>query len=98
MTSAVDGNDALQMLGTDIPVDVLFTDVVIPGGLNSWELAERARHDRPELRVLLTSGYALETLTTDERLRDCAAILTKPYRKVELARRLREVLTMNSPP
>jgi PAS domain S-box-containing protein len=96
VTAAIDGNDALQKLGTDIPIDVLFTDIVMPGGLNGWELAERARKDRPELRVLLTSGYALETLTTDERLRDCSAILTKPYRKVELARRLREVLTVNS--
>ena len=70
----------------------------MPGGLNGWELAELARRDRPELRVLLTSGYALETLTTDERLRNCSAILPKPYRKVELARRLREVLTVNSSP
>ena len=98
VTAAVDGNDALQKLGTDIAVDVLFTDIVMPGGLNGWELAELARRDRPELRVLLTSGYALETLTTDERLRNCSAILPKPYRKVELARRLREVLTVNSSP
>jgi CheY-like chemotaxis protein len=92
VTSAVDGNDALQKLGTDIHVDVLFTDIVMPGGFNGWELAERARQDRPHLRVLLTSGYALETLTTHERLRKCSAILTKPYRKAELARRMREVL------
>jgi PAS domain S-box-containing protein len=98
VTAAVDGNDALQKLGTDIPVDVLFTDIVMPGGLNGWELAERARQGRPELRVLLTSGYAVETLTTDQRLRDCAAILSKPYRKVELARRLREVLAVNASP
>ena len=96
VTAAVDGNDALQKLGTDIAVDVLFTDIVMPGGLNGWELAERARQDRPKLRVLLTSGYALETLTTHERLRDCSTILTKPYRKFELARRLREVLMVNS--
>ncbi|HEY4986642.1 MAG TPA: PAS domain S-box protein [Bradyrhizobium sp.] len=98
VTAAVDGNDALQKLGTDIPIDVLFTDIIMPGGFNGWELAERARQERPELRVLLTSGYALETLTTQQRLRDWSAVLTKPYRKVELARRLREVLTMNSPP
>jgi hypothetical protein len=46
---------------------------------------------------LLTSGYALETLTTHERLREYDAILTKPYRKVELARRLREVLEISPP-
>jgi len=90
--SAVDGNEALQKLGTDIHVDILFTDIVMPGGFNGWELADRARLTRPHLRVLLTSGYALETLTTHERVREHDAILTKPYRKVELARRLREVM------
>jgi PAS domain S-box-containing protein len=95
VTAAVDGNDALQKLGTDIHIDVLFTDIVMPGGFNGWELAERARQTRPDLRVLLTSGYALETLITHKRLRDHDAILTKPYRKVELARRLRDVLKIN---
>ncbi|KAA0071623.1 hypothetical protein CIW50_25705 [Tardiphaga sp. P9-11] len=50
------------------------------------------RQARPDLRVLLTSGYALETLTAHGRLRDGSVILAKPYRKAELAGRLREVL------
>ena len=95
--AAIDGNEALQKLGSDLQVDVLFTDIVMPGGLNGWELARHARQSRPHLRVLLTSGYALETLSAHERLGDCAAILTKPYRKVELARRLREVLDVSPP-
>jgi CheY-like chemotaxis protein len=92
VTSAVDGNDALQKLGTDLQVDLLFTDIVMPGGINGWELAELARRARPQLRVLLTSGYALETLSAQGHLREGAFILTKPYRKAELARRLREAL------
>ena len=92
VTSAVDGNDALQKLGTDLQVDLLFTDIVMQGGINGWELAELARRARPHLRVLLTSGYALETLSAQGHLRDGAFILTKPYRKAELARRLREAL------
>jgi PAS domain S-box-containing protein len=92
VTSAVDGNDALQKLGTDLQVDLLFTDIVMPGGINGWELAELARRARPDLRILLTSGYALETLSAQGHLRDGAFILTKPYRKAELARRLREAL------
>ena len=92
VTAAVDGNDALRKLGTDIPVDLLFTDIVMPGGINGWELADMARRARPNLRVLLTSGYALETLTAQGHLRDGSFILTKPYRKAELARRLREAL------
>jgi CheY-like chemotaxis protein len=92
VTAAVDGNDALQQLGTDMHVDLLFTDIVMPGGINGWELADLARRARPELRVLLTSGYALETLNANGHLRDGSAILAKPYRKAELARRLREAL------
>jgi PAS domain S-box-containing protein len=94
VTSAVDGNEALQKLGTDIAVDLLFTDIVMPGGINGWELANLARKIRPTLRVLLTSGYALETLTAHGHTRDGSAILSKPYRKAELARRLREALSM----
>ena len=93
VTAAVDGNEALQKLGTDLEVDLLFTDIVMPGGINGWELADRAREIRPELRVLLTSGYALEALTANGHLRDASAILPKPYRKAELARRLREALS-----
>jgi CheY-like chemotaxis protein len=93
VTAAVDGNDALQQLGTDMHVDLLFTDIVMPGGINGWELADLARRARPELRVLLTSGYALETLNANGHLRDGSAILPKPYRKAELARRLREALS-----
>jgi PAS domain S-box-containing protein len=96
VTAAVDGNEALQRLGTDMHVDLLFTDIVMPGGLNGWELAEQARKARPNLRVLLTSGYALETLAAQGHLRDGWLLLAKPYRKAELARRLREALNAPS--
>jgi CheY-like chemotaxis protein len=90
--SAIDGGDALQKLANGSDVDVLFTDIVMPGGVNGWELAERAVKARPDLHVLLTSGYALETLAASGRLPTGMAILNKPYRKADLARRLREVL------
>ena len=60
---------------------------VVPRGL-----AERARDMRPGLKVLLTSGYALETLAERGRLPKGAVILNKPYRKADLAKRLREAL------
>jgi PAS domain S-box-containing protein len=93
--AAVDGNDALQKLRTDIHVDILFTDIVMPGGINGWELADLARKLRPGLPVLLTSGYALETLVKHGRLRAGAVVLAKPYRKTDLARRLREVVSVS---
>ena len=90
--SAVDGKEALQTLASAPHVDLLFTDVVMPGGVNGWELAVLARRERPELHVLLTSGYALETLAANGHLRQGALILEKPYRKAELARLVREAL------
>jgi PAS domain S-box-containing protein len=93
---AVDGREALQKLDGDDDVDILFTDVVMPGGMNGWELAERARRNRPGLKVLLTSGYALETLAERGRLPKGAVVLNKPYRKAELAKRLREALSADA--
>jgi CheY-like chemotaxis protein len=90
---AVDGREALHKLNHGTVADILFTDVVMPGGINGWELAERARQIRPGLKVLLTSGYALETLAERGRLPRGAVILNKPYRKAELAKRLREALS-----
>jgi CheY-like chemotaxis protein len=91
---AVDGREALHKLSEGAQPDILFTDVVMPGGVNGWELAEQARQIRPGLKVLLTSGYALETLAERGRLPRGAVVLNKPYRKSELARRLREALSV----
>jgi PAS domain S-box-containing protein len=96
--AAVDGNDALQTLATEARVDVLFTDIVMPGGVNGWELADLAQRARPGLPVLLTSGYALETLIRHGRANGDSLVLTKPYRKAELARRLREALNAATAP
>ncbi|WP_244607949.1 response regulator [Bradyrhizobium vignae] len=71
---------------------MLFTDVVMPGGMSGWELADQARRVRPGLPVLFTSGYALETLVEQGRAQAQAIVLTKPYRKAELAERLRDAL------
>ena len=95
--SAVDGKEALQRLAAAPHIDLLFTDVVMPGGVNGWELAALARKERPELHVLLTSGYALETLAANGHVRQGAPILEKPYRKAELARLVREALATPMP-
>jgi PAS domain S-box-containing protein len=89
---AKDGPEALAILQGDEPVDLLFTDVVMPGGMNGWELAARAQRLRPGLKVLLTSGYAVETLAARGRGHPDMLLLNKPYRKAELARRIREAL------
>jgi PAS domain S-box-containing protein len=90
--AAVDGPEALGLIQGDVPVDLLFTDVVMPGGMSGWELAARARRLRPGLKVLLTSGYAVETLASRGRGHPEMLLLNKPYRKSDLARRVHEAL------
>lgn len=90
VVAAVNGQEALQRLRADPGIDMLFTDIVMPGGMSGWELADQARRIRPGLPVLFTSGYTLETLVEQGRVQAQAVVLTKPYRKAELAQRLRD--------
>ena len=90
--TARDGREALAILdGRDF--DLLFTDYVMPGGLNGAQLAREACRRRPELKVLITSGYLGEAGANVEVSRvDGFALIAKPYRSAELAARVREVL------
>jgi CheY-like chemotaxis protein len=92
VVAAVNGNDALIKLRSNPDIDLLFTDIVMPGGMSGWELADQARQIRPGLPIVFSSGYALETLVEQGRAHTQSIILTKPYRKTELAHRLREAL------
>jgi len=83
---------ALDILAGDQKFDLLFTDVVMPGGMNGYELASQVTKLQPELKVLLTSGYTAKTIAHDGLERFSANILSKPYRKADLARRIRLVL------
>ncbi|MCW5773745.1 MAG: response regulator, partial [Rhodospirillaceae bacterium] len=90
--AVTDGREALRRLAQEADIDLLFTDIVMPGGITGWELADRAREMRPGIKVLLTSGYAMETLAARGRINPDYAVLNKPYRKSELALRLRQIL------
>ena len=87
--AAVDGREALVKLQDDVEIDILFSDVVMPGGLNGLELANQALALRPKLKILLTSGYGLETLAARGHLQPGTIVLHKPYRRIDLAQRLR---------
>jgi CheY-like chemotaxis protein len=89
---APDGRAALRFLRRGARPDLLFTDIVMPGGVTGWELAAQAREIAPQLRVLFTSGYPLEALANRGQIDPGAIIVAKPYRKAELARRVREAI------
>ena len=84
---------ALALLETEV-VDLLFTDVVMPGGMDGFALAERARARWPSVRVLLTSGYSGDRMNRRlDGLQSSSRLLGKPYDLEELARAIRETLT-----
>ncbi len=89
---ADDGASALALLGTGVTVDLLFTDVVMPGPVSSKELAQQARLLLPELAVLFTSGYTHNAIMQGGRLDPGVELLSKPYQREDLARRIRHVL------
>jgi PAS domain S-box-containing protein len=90
--SATSGVEALEMLRRDDQVDLLFTDVVMPGELAGRALAARALEIRPDLKVLFSSGYFEGALVGKGELETDVQFLPKPYRKQDLARKIEEVL------
>jgi PAS domain S-box-containing protein len=88
---AQDPAHALDILRGPEPVDLLFTDMVMPV-MSGHQLAHRALQLRPGLRVLYTSGYAENGIVRDGRIHEGVQLLSKPYRREDLARRLCEVL------
>ncbi|MGY3407502.1 CheY-like chemotaxis protein/two-component sensor histidine kinase [Bradyrhizobium sp. GM5.1] len=90
--SAANAAEALAIAAEGTPFDLLFTDIVMAGSLNGRELADEMVASRPSLRVLFTSGYAYDAPHAQGRATKGAPLLTKPYRKAELARMLRRSL------
>ena len=86
------GAEALQRVETGEPLDLLFTDVVMPGGMSGPDLAARVRDLRPDLRVLFTSGYSEEVIGSGQHSEISLNLLRKPYRRKELASRIRGAL------
>jgi PAS domain S-box-containing protein len=89
--AAQNADEALTRLRRLDRVDILFSDVVMPGGMNGAELAVEARRLRPELRILLTSGYAAAALSSEHGVSSDLPVLSKPYRREDLAAMLREL-------
>jgi PAS domain S-box-containing protein len=86
------GHAALKLLDTHPEIDLLFTDVGLPHGMNGRQLADEAMRRRPTLKVLFTSGYARNAIVHDGRLDPGVHLITKPFSYGGLAEKLRSIL------
>jgi CheY-like chemotaxis protein len=89
---AGDGRTAYEMIKSGQAFDLLFTDVVMPGGMTGKQLADKARLIRPDLKVLYTSGYTESVSLNEGRLDSGELLLSKPYKLSELAQKIRLAL------
>ena len=94
---APNADEALAMLKQDAQVDLLFTDVVMPGAVKTRDFVAQAQAMRPGLPVLYTSGYTENAIVHHGRLDEGVSLLSKPYAKDDLARRVAQMLRANRP-
>jgi len=91
--AAASAKEAIAILEKDPGIQAIFTDIVMPGGMNGWELGGVAQRLRPGIPILYTSGFS-ETTVQDSRAQQAAnRFLGKPYRKQDLARKMQDVLS-----
>jgi PAS domain S-box-containing protein len=86
------GAEALNLIEQGADFDLLFTDVMMPGGMNGRQLAAEALKRRPSLKVLFTSGYTEDAMVHHGRLDPGVLLLAKPYRKSDLAQMIRAAI------
>jgi len=89
---AADGPQAQRVLASDAPVDLLFTDVVMPGGMTGRQIADAAKRQRPQLKTLFTSGYTENSIVHQGKLDKGVNFLSKPYKRQDLAAAIRAAL------
>ncbi len=94
---AADGAAGLKVLQSDVRIDLLVTDVGLPGGMNGRQVADAARVTRPELKVLFITGYAENAVLGNGYLEPGMQVLTKPFVMEALASRIKELIGRQNP-
>ena len=94
--AAANATEALAIADAGHAFDLLFTDVIMPGAMNGRELADALQRERPNLKVLFTSGYTENAIIHHGRLDSGVLLLAKPYRKSDMARMIRRALDEQS--
>jgi PAS domain S-box-containing protein len=90
---AAEGSSALRVLQSDTRIDLLVTDVGLPGGMNGRQLADFGRVARPKLKILFITGYAEKTVVAGDKLEAGMGVLTKPFAMEGLAARIKELIS-----
>jgi signal transduction histidine kinase len=91
--AAADGATGLKILQSEVRIDLLITDVGLPGGMNGRQIADAARVSRPDLKVLFITGYAENAAVGNGHLEAGMAILTKPFVMADLVQKVRTMIS-----
>lgn len=92
IVEAGNGKEAIEQLKDGSPFDLLFTDVVLPGGINGIHVAEEAKRVQPDIRILFTTGYAENAVAHNGILTPDINLINKPYRRIELLAKIEAML------
>jgi signal transduction histidine kinase/CheY-like chemotaxis protein len=90
--AAANGAAALEIIGRGHDIDLLFTDIVMPGGMNGRQLAEQAIRQKPTLKILFTTGYTANAIVHHGRLDPGVELISKPFTYETLGRKIRTLL------
>lgn len=85
---ATDANEALKILDSNLDIAAMFTDIVMPGGMNGTELAKQAHKKRPDLPVIFATGYAEAAVLREGHVQKAENLVTKPYRREDIAKKM----------
>jgi len=96
LIEAADSISGLQILRSDVPIDLLITDVGLPGGMNGRQMADAGREVRPNLKTLFITGYAENAVFGRSQLGPGMQVLTKPFVVDTLVSRVRELMSERS--